>query len=477
MPVLENNQNPENTTGDPSGGAKRVYERALEHHRAGRIEDAIADYTRVVRLLPLSADVYNNLGVALRTAGRAHAAVACYRRSLALKPSAAGVYTNLGNALRDIGEAKRAVEAHRRAVKYAPKSPKALFNAGLALRDIGQSKEALAHFNAAIKREPTYTLCRLEHALTLLQMGDWTRGFKELENRFALAGRDPRRKGLTNWNGSPLKDQSILINFEGSVSTAVQYARFASALKHMGAKVVMECPTHLVHLLAAMPDIDATLTPGAPLSDISKDIPAVTLQVPLLSLPARLNITTDNMPAETSYLSAPKFGGQTLDIHSDTRLAVGLVWSGMWSGRKNTGPARAQNIMLEDFAELLGIPGLQVFALERGAGTSDIARLGMQPLIEPIGAGLMDVADLACMIDQLDLVICVDSPAAHVAGALGKPVWMLSGPGADWCWLLDRAETPWYPSMRLFRRSPAENWTDTVSEVRKALMDVLKSGA
>ena len=99
------------------------------------------------------------------------------------------------------------------------------------------------------------------------------------------------------------------------------------------------------------------------------------------------------------------------------------------------------------------------------------------PLIEPVGAGLMDVADLACMIAQLDIVICVDSPAAHVAGALGKPVWMLSGPGADWCWLLDRAETPWYPSMRLFRRSPAENWTDTVSEVRKALMDVLKSGA
>ena len=467
------NQRGEDQTDDRLAEAKRVYERALDHHRAGGIEDAIKDYTRVVRISPLSADVYNNLGVALRTAGRAHAAVACYRRSLALKPRAAGVYTNMGNALRDLGESARAVEAHRRAVKFAPKSPKALLNAGLALRDVGQAKAALEHFNRAIKLEPTYALCRVEHALTLLQMGDWRRGFKELEIRFALPGRDPRRKGLALWNGSPLQGQSILINYEGSVSTLVQFARFSSALKHMGAKVVMECPAHMTHLLAAAPDIDATVPPGTPLTKI----PDVTLQIPLLSLPARLSVEVDNLPADMAYLSVPKFGGQTLDIHPETRLAVGLVWSGMWGGRQVAGAARAQNMMLEDFSEILGIPSLQAFALERGAGAGDIARLGLQPLIEPTGASLMDVADLAGVIDQLDLVICVDSPAAHVAGALGKPVWMLSGPGADWCWLLDRADTPWYPSMRLFRRGPADSWADTVSHVRKALMDVLKDGA
>lgn len=464
-------------TDDRLDEVERVYERALAHHRAGRIEDAIADYTRVVRLSPQSADVYNNLGVALRTAGRAHGAVACFRRSLALRPGAAGVYTNLGNALRDLGEVVRAVEAHRRAVKYAPKSPKALLGAGLALRDVGQSKAALEHFSRAIKLEPTYVQCRVEHALTLLQMGDWRRGFKELEIRFALpkskTRRDPRRKGLALWNGSPLQGQTILINYEGSVGTVVQFARFASTLKHMGAKVVMECPPHMTHLLAAAPDIDATVPPGTPLTKI----PGVALQIPLLSLPGRLNVEVDNLPAETAYLSAPKFGGQTLGIHPETRLAIGLVWSGPWGGRPVAGAAHHQNMALEDFSEILGIPGIQAFSLERGAGTGDIARLGLQPLIEPVGAGLMDVADLASVIDQLDLVICVDSPAAHVAGALGKPVWMLSGPGAEWSWLLDQTDTPWYPSMRLFRRGPADSWADTVSHVRKALMDVLKGDA
>lgn len=458
---------------DPVTEVKRVYERALNHHRAGRIEEAIKDYAQVVRLSPMSADVYNNLGVALRTAGRAHAAVACYRRSLALKPNGGGVYTNLGNALRDLGETARAVEAHRRAIKYAPNSPKALLNAGIALRDVGDAKEALEHFSRAIKLEPTYALCRVEHALTLLQMGDWKRGFKELEIRFALPGRDPRRKDLALWNGSLLQGNTILINYEGSVGTLIQFARFASALKHIGAKVVMECPPHLTHLLAASPDIDATVPPGTPLAKI----PGVTTQIPLLSLPARLNVEVDNLPAEEAYLSAPKLGGQTLNIHPETRLAVGLVWSGTWEGRPLKGPARPQDMVLEDFDEILGIPGLQLFSLERGAGAGDIAKLGLQPLVEPAGASLMDVADLAGVIDQLDLVICVDSPTAHVAGALGKPVWMLSGPGADWSWLLDRTDTPWYPSMRLFRREPTHRWTDTVSAVRKALMDVLKESA
>src|SRR3989339_366881 len=296
---------------DPVTEVKRIYERALNHHRAGRIEEAIKDYTQVVRLSPMSADVYNNLGVALRTAGRAHAAVACYRRSLALKPNGSGIYTNLGNALRDLGESARAVEAHRRAIKYAPNSPKALLNAGIALRDVGNAKDALEHFSRAIKLEPTYTLCRVEHALTLLQMGDWKRGFKELEIRFALPGRDPRRKDLTLWNGSPLQGNTILINYEGSVGTLIQFARFASALKHIGANVVMECPPHLTHLLAASPDIDATVPIGTPLAKI----PGVTTQIPLLSLPARLNVEVDNLPAEATYLSAPKLGGQTLNIH------------------------------------------------------------------------------------------------------------------------------------------------------------------
>lgn len=473
MSQLDNNQNfssptPEGDMGrDPVAQAKRIYERAMEHHRSGRIEDAIKDYVQVVRLSPMSADVYNNLGVALRLAGRPHGAVACYRRSLALKPGVSGVYTNLGNALRDLGENARALEAHRRAVKAAPKSPKALFNAALALRDVGQAKAALEDFNRAIKLEPTYTLCRVEHARTLLQMGEWKRGFKELEIRFALKGQDPRRKALPVWNGSPLQDQTVLINFEGSEGTVVQFARFASALKHMGADVILECPPHMTHLLGAAPDIDDTIHPGEP-------APKATVQIPLLSLPARLGVSVDNLPADTAYLSVPKFGGQTLEIHPETRLAVGLVWSGLWQGRNPNGQVRGQDMVLEDLDEIFALPGVQFFALERGPGAGDIARLGLQGMIEHTGATLMDMGDLAGVINQLDLLICVDSPAAHIAAALGTPTWMMAGPGAHWSWLLDRDDSPWYPSMRLFRRTPNERWSDTAALVRQALTDVLR---
>ncbi|OEJ69233.1 tetratricopeptide repeat protein [Magnetovibrio blakemorei] len=447
--------------------ARHLYDRALDHHRAGRLDQAIKDYASVLRLAPSAPDVYNNLGVALRSAGRPEAAIACYRRSLGIRPGAASVYTNLGNALRDIGETAKAVEAHRRAVKHGPKSPKALYNAGLAFREGGHTKVALEHFARAVKLEPTYAQCRVEHAITLLQMGDWQRGFKELEIRLALPGRDPRRKDIETWNGSALQGRTILINYEGDEGTLVQFVRFAAALKRGGAKVVVECPPHLKHLLSSSTDIAAIINVGA-------DAPGVDVQVPLLSLPARLGTLVDSVPEETPYLPVPRVGANALNIQAETRLAIGLVWSASWEGRAAKGPKRHGDMMLDDFLELMGVPDLQMFSLERGAGANDISRLGLQPIIEPTGQSLMDIADLASTIDQLDLLICTNSVAAHVAGALGKPVWMVLDTGADWGWLQDREDSPWYPSMRIFRRPADTPWTATVAEVRKALLEVLK---
>jgi len=457
----------------PATPVRRLYKRALDHHRAGRLDEAIKDYTDVVRLaaLPtLSADLYNNLGVALRAQGRAHAALACYRRALTLRPKAADIYTNLGHVLRDLGKPTQAAEAHRRAVKYAPESPKLLLNAGLALRDAGQTSAALQHFNRAIKHDPTYALAQVEHARTRLSMGDWTTGFKALETRFALPGRNPRRSGIPAWNGEPLNNKTILINFEGGEGATLQFSRFTAALKHKGARVIMECPAHMAHVFKAMPSIDATLNLGASVS-------AIDVQVPLFSLGTHLDLQVDTLLAEKAYLSAPNLSGPKLDIPAQTRLVVGLAWSGGWSGRPVTGPARPRDIPLQELDALFSFPDIHLVSLERGQGTHDIVRLGLQPLINAIGSSIMDVADMALIIEQLDLVICVDSVAAHVAGAMGKPVWMLVPPGTDWCWLLDRDDSPWYPSMRIFRKSPDQPWAAVADSVRQALADVLKGAA
>lgn len=448
--------------------ARRHYDLALEHHRAGRLDVAIKEYSLALRFQPNSADTYNNLGVALRSAGRPEAAVACYRRSLALKTASTAVYTNLGNALRDLGDTSKAVEAHRRAVKHGPKSPKALYNAGLAFREGGHAQVAMEHFARAIKLEPSYAQCRVEHANTILQMGEWKRGFKELETRFAIKAQDVRREGIETWNGSSLQGKTILINAEGDEGRAVQFARFAAVLKRGGATVIWECAPHLAHLMAASPDIDKTVAIG---EGVSADV-----QIPMLSLPARLGTQVDTVPEDVPYLNVPKVGATTLDIFPETRLALGLAWSGKWEGRSTQGPKKHGDMELDDLAELIGIPEIQVFSLERGAGASDISRLGLQPLVDQAGPTIMDLADMAATIHQLDLVVCCDSVAAHVAGALGKPVWMILDSGADWGWLLDREDSPWYPSMRIFRTKSDEPWSVAVSEVRKALMAILKGG-
>ncbi len=473
-----------NTPNAPEGGRTRsaqkprrsvldAYERALSHHRAGRLEEAVREYARALRTAP-SAEIYNNLGVALRTLGRAHGATACYRRALALKPDMAALYTNLGNALRDLGNTARAIEAHRRAIKYAPNSPQTLFNGALALRADGQAKAALDFFNAALKIERGYTACRVERAITLLQLGDWARAFKELESRFALPGRDPRRKGVKMWDGSGLKDTTILVNYEGNEGAVVQFSRFATALKHMGARVILECPEHLTHLFAAAPDIDATILPKAPIANVD-------VQIPLFSLPSRLTPAANTLAGQVPYLPIPKSTVAPLRILPHTRLAVGLAWTGTQSERASETPSRAydvsKNMPLEDFGEILGIPSIQFFSLEQPPGTGEIESLGLQPLIETADASIMDVANLANVIGQLDMVICVESSlCAHVAGALGKPVWVLAGPQADWCWLMDRDDSPWYPSLRLFRHTSAHSWSDSVSTIRRALINVLAQG-
>jgi len=459
-----------NVANTPDQKARFLYERALTHHRANRLDAAIENYTQAIELSPLSADIYNNLGVALRANKRVKAAIACYRRSLSIKPNSASVYTNLGNALQDCGEFSHAAEAHRRAVKCAPQSAKAVFNAGRALNDAGESKTALAHFARAVKIEPNFTLAKLEYAKTLLRLGDWGRGFKGLNIRFNIPNLDPRRPNIPMWDGSSLQGKSVFINFEDSEGRLIQFLRFLPQLKRRGATIFVECPPHLNQLVEASPYVDGTPNPGTPVTGID-------FQIPLLSLPLHLNTQVKNLGGTAGYLPMPKYGGHVLDVYPQTRLAVGLAWSGEWGGRSETIRDGVNKVQLDDFSALFGLPDLQLFSLELGHGARDIVRLGLQPIIEQTSSTIMDVADMAGIIHQLDLVICVDGVAAHVAGAMGKPVWMLTPSNSDWSWLLEQNNSPWYASMHLFRKGPNQPWIDAVNAIRHGLIDVLKGNA
>lgn len=463
---------PPTKTPPETAGAKaaRIYKRAIALHQAGNVGDAIKGYAIALKLSPKSSEIYNNLGVAMRAVGRPQAALACYRRSLSIAPGSASVYTNMGNALHDTKAYDRAVQAHLRAVKFAPKSAKIQYGAGRALADLGQNKEALKHFVEALKLQKDYPEARFEYAKAVLRSGDWATGFKHFGARVHLPKQDPRRKGIDVWDGSSLDGKTILVNYEGDEGALVQYLRFVRLLKKKGARVLVESPPYFNQLLSASADIDGTPNPGA-------DVDGVDVQIPLLSLPRAFGVTVENIPAAEGYLPLPLFTGQKIEIQLGMRLVVGLVWSGNWAGRSASGPEQPGDVKLEDLAELFGIEGVQLVSLELGLGTKDIDELGFQPLMDQAGSAIMDVADMAGIIDQLDLLICVDSVAAHVAGAMGKPVWMLTRPGANWGWLEGRDDSPWYASLSLFRKGPDQDWTDVVSSIRQALMTILKGAA
>ena len=446
--------------------AEEAYKRALEHHKQGRLRDAVREYALTVRLSPFSPDAHNNFGVALRALGRPIAAIACYRRSIAIRPRAANVLINLGNAFRDLGLITQALAAHTRALKISPDSANAHFNAALAYRDGGQAATALEHFQKSLAIDPTNLGVKLEMGISLLMAGEWHEGFQLLDVRLKMPGYAPKRNDIPLWQGEQLSGRTILITHEGNPGTQVMISRFARSLKLLGANIVMETPKQVANLLRLSPDIDEIIEVGANIgSDVNADF-----QIPLLSLPGRLKTTIENIPNETPYLRPPIQPPHELEISPNIKLALGLVWS----DETSSGSRRKTNTCkLEELMEIVALPGLAAFSLVSGRGRMEIEEIGVQELVIDAVGEITDLAEIAGIIEQLDLIITVDSAVAHVAGALGKPVWLLAAPGGDWCWLLERGDTPWYPSIKIFRKSLSEGWNDLASRVRKDLQDVL----
>ncbi|MDH3335997.1 MAG: tetratricopeptide repeat protein, partial [Rhodospirillaceae bacterium] len=291
-----NNTEASNKHSNPgTGEAESAYKRALEHHKNGRLLDAVREYSLTVRLSPYSPEAYNNFGVALRALGRVHGAVACYRRSLGIRPRSASVLTNLGNAFRDLGMIKRSIAAHERALKITPISANAHFNAALAFRDGGKVELALEHFQKALALDPANIEIKMEIGISLLRAGEWKEGLQLLEARLKIPRFANKRNDIQLWQKQSLNGKIILVTYEGSPGTLIMMSRFARNLKLAGAKVIMEAPEKAVPLLRLSPDIDEVVNIGASINNAD-------YQVGLLSIPERLGITINNIPGETPYL-------------------------------------------------------------------------------------------------------------------------------------------------------------------------------
>jgi tetratricopeptide (TPR) repeat protein len=435
---------------------------AIAHNNRGlllqdkeRPAEAVAAHRRCVALDPDFADGHNNLAVALDKSGDPAAALPHYRRALELDPDHAEALTNLGNRLHNDGEIAEAIALQRRAVALRPDKPDGFNNLGFALKTAGAFAEAIQCFRRAIALRPDFVAAHVNLALALLTSGDLRDGAAEYEWRWrGYHGAELPKLGIPLWQGEDLTGKSLLLWAEQGFGDTIQFVRYGALLRGRASRVVLACQAPLTALMATAPGIDQVVSWDAP-------PPPADAFVPLLGLMHRFGTTLATIPAPPAYLFPDP---QRVATYSPAlppgRLRVGLAWA----GNSKHGNDRWRSVPPALLAPLLAVPGVRFFSLQHGARAAEIP-----PGVDDLSPLLLDFAETAALMSGLDLVITVDTAVAHLAGALGRPVWVLVPASSDWRWLAGRADSPWYPSMRLFRQQRFGEWAPVVAAAAGAL--------
>jgi len=463
---------PANPAPDPAlEEAKRLFVAAIACQNAGDVPGAMQNYMQALEIAPRLSDAYNNIAVMLKMSRHLPAAVACLRRAAMFSPNSSSVFSNLGNLLWMSLEFEAADAAFRRAMEIDPKRPETLHNYGLLKFSLGDYAGAIDFYDRLLAQRPDNLLVRWDRSLARLTSGDLARGFAEYDVRFDLDDPtmrfDPKLKTVRSapvpvWQGEDLAGRTLHVYFEQGLGDTLQFARYLPILAERGARIIFDCQPELLRLLRGMPGIAELRPPGGAM-------PAADFQLPLLSVPSRLGITMETIPAKVPYIPVPIADVPRLHRPPGTRLAVGIAWA----GRPEHANDHNRSTQLEQFLGLCDLPGVTLYSLQKGPRANDIAALNAQPLVRDLGNQIRDFADTAALVAQLDLVICIDTAIAHLAGALGRPVFVLLPYTPDWRWFAAREDSPWYPTMRLVRQPTPKDWRSVMQRVHNTLVQIL----
>ncbi|WP_029015138.1 tetratricopeptide repeat protein [Niveispirillum irakense] len=436
----------------------------------GRDGEAETVWRDLLRLTPNDARAHVNLGVTLKNQQRYGKAVDAYRRALVLTPDEPATLNNLGLALSQDGRRDEEAAAWlRRAIRLKPDFADAWLNLGLVLRNQNRIDAAMDYCRQALAADPAHAPANTLLATCLLLKGQVRAGFAAYEWRTRLKeyARPEQPYPSPVWKGGDPAGLTLLVHDEQGLGDGIQFARFAPLLAQRGARVVVECARPLARLFASLCGIDGVVARGDPL-------PSHDAHVSMMSLPHRLGL--DDIPAPVPYLAAEP----GLVAHWAARLAgggglkVGLVWAGNPDFKDD----RRRSPGLAAFLPLLDVQGVQFFALQKGGGRRDLAgmagRLG--PHFTDLGPAIADFADSAAIMANLDLVISSCTAPPHLAGAMGRPVWTVLPLNADWRWLEAGEDSPWYPTMCLFRQEKLGDWGPVMARVRDALVRRVAAG-
>lgn len=418
---------------------------------------------QALRINPNFPEACYNLGVVLERQGQLDQAITAFQQAITLKPDYAQAHNNLGNALCSQGRLDEAIAACRQATILQPNFAEAHCDLGSALHEKGDRAAAIAAYRRALACNANLPEAHYNLAQLLLLQGDFAPGWTEQEWRGLSKNFPSRRQNFPQpqWDGSALAGRTILLHLEQGYGDVLQFVRYVPMVAARGGTVILACVPELRRLLKDTPGVMRWLMDGEPL-------PTFDVHCPLLSLPLAFGTSLQNIPQTVPYLHADAQDTARWRevLAADTQaFKVGLVWA----GRPTHINDRNRSLSLNALAPLAQVPGVSFYSLQKGPASQ-------QALTPPPGlslidhtAELKDFADTASLIANLDLVISVDTAVVHLAGAMAKPVWTLLPSMPDWRWLLDRDDSPWYPTMRLFRQSSRGDWAGVITQVTQAL--------
>jgi tetratricopeptide (TPR) repeat protein len=421
---------------------------------------AVRHLSRAVEIHPQAAQFQYNLGKALRDQKRMEEAAVAFQRTVELQRSFSPAWNNLGNTLRDLGRLEEAVTCYQVDLQLRPNHPQTLHNMGIVYRELLRLPEATRCFDTALTFDPGYNECRLSRAMLLLLEGQLLRGWNEYESRFDVPRAVVQRDyGKPPWDGSDPEGRTILLYCEQGFGDAIQFVRYAPLLAERNATVIVECQPELRELFGSLRGIDQIISPGDELPDFD-------VYRGMLSMPLIFQTSLENVPNQVPYLRADRAKVRRWrKIIEPGGVRVGLVWAGAGGYGNDVN----RSMTLQRLAPLARVEGARFYSLQKGAA-ADQAKSppeGMDVL--DLSAELNDFSDTAAAIENLDLLVSVDTSVGHLAGALNKPVWLMIPFFPDWRWMLGRADSPWYPTMRLFRQPARGDWSAVVERVAEEL--------
>jgi tetratricopeptide (TPR) repeat protein len=432
----------------------------------GQFNNAVNAFKRAIEIAPKYAQAHNNLGVTLNSINQPYEAIESYDRAIALNPDYAEAFYNKGNTLKDIGKLNDALESYDRAIALQSDHFDAYNNRGRILKELNQFDKALESYDRAIALKPDYAEALLNKSIVQLLLGNFKEGWENYEWRWSgssLKG-DKRNFNQPLWTGNkPIQGKTILVYGEQGLGDIIQFSRYIPLLHQLGSKIIFEVPESLLSIMKCLDKYCTLITTGKPLPDFDT-------YTPLMSLPLAFKTEISSIPSASSYLQIDEAikNNWTRKLGPRKRMRIGLAWAGNSINEND----KRRSINFELFRTLFNLP-LDFYSLQKECLESDKIIMNSISNFYNHQKDLYDFSDTAALIHHLDLVISVDTSVAHLAGALGKNVWILIPFSPDFRWMTKRSDSPWYPNATLFRQPQIYNWKNLIEEIKTLLSSLV----